>query len=574
MKKMLFPFISSLLFSLFIIPHSIGQDEMLGKHPRVIEMEMMLNNEAANFFQRRFPNEPFSVNTEVIPLRRLKSSASGERLPYYTSDEEIIDEWDSPEFTLENLFSRIKQVNLKVDVPHHFSDEQIQDVKDRLIPFLKLIPGRDVIAVERKDIGTISKDKSSTLWYVLAASLFILASFYMMLTFFSKSFKAHQDQKTQTNNGANSSIPSAPSVSMPTPSSSNDQMQKSSLQGDINFRDPTKTLEIIQNKIKDLTGHGHFPNLLDMVCLEELAEKSSSHFGALIYEFPAEYQEKIFSRGRMQSWYKGYTQPSSINNDCLSCLDQMARRRQTSGNHQWEELLIQVWRLKHEAVRFLKQIPQEDAFAILFKLPKNFSVPVAKKAFPGAWAKILGNKETEAIKDDIKIKNYINIASQINPYFDYKSVDRFRKDLELIAFLRTASLKDEEEIYESVDEQSIVHQLRPPFYKIFKNSSDSIKMMIDHFSLDQWALALLNAPREYIREVFNNLDDKKKFLFSAYLKQFDERVPHPEAQGEIKEKIAAHFESLMKIKENQKKNKDNNQQSDQDDEKVEIKKAA
>lgn len=219
----------------------------------------------------------------------------------------------------------------------------------------------------------------------------------------------------------------------------------------------------------------------------------------------------------------------------------MLRTRTPTGSEKWEELIIQVWRLGNESHLFLKQIPQDDAFAILAHLPKSFSVPVSKRTFPGNWARVLEQKENFPIDDDAKIEDYIDRTLSLKPYFNFKSIDDYKKNLELVDYLRTALVKDEEDIYESLPHDSQIFQIRPPFYSVFKTDDLEFKEILNQFELEEWAMAIINSPRDYIKKINSNLDDKKRYLFSNYLKQLDENNLDLLLQSEIREKIGKTF---------------------------------
>jgi hypothetical protein len=134
------------------------------------------------------------------------------------------------------------------------------------------------------------------------------------------------------------------------------------------------------------------------------------------------------------------------------------------------------------------------------------------------------------------------------PYFSFKSIDDYKKDLELVDYLKSVSVNDEEEIYESLKMDSAIHNLRPPFYLILKADEEDFKSMFSKFELYDWAVALINSPREYLKKITNELDDKKKYLFSNFLKQLDESPVPLKDQSEIKEAMAKEFYNMKMIK--------------------------
>ena len=100
---------------------AFGQDQFMSKHPRVIEVEMMITKEAMTFLQQRIPSAPVYVNVDIEPLRR-NAGVKNEQLPYFYSEDEVGDEWDSLDTPIVLLLSRIKKANIIVEVPSSTSD--------------------------------------------------------------------------------------------------------------------------------------------------------------------------------------------------------------------------------------------------------------------------------------------------------------------------------------------------------------------------------------------------------------------------------------------------------------------
>ena len=313
---------------------------------------------------------------------------------------------------------------------------------------------------------------------------------------------------------------------------------------------------MLKEKLHGVVNAPVFPMLSDMLILEELADKALSSFGAFVFEMPRKHQQKVFFRGRSDKWFKGYIEAASVDMDCFLAVEKMLRNRTPSGSEKWEELLVQVWRLGDDSHLFLKQIPSDEAFLILSHLPKSFAVPTAKKAFPGGWAKILEMKDTNPIDDEGKVEEYVERTLQLKPYFSFKSIDDYKKDLELVDYLRLASIKDEEDIYESLSSESHIHNLRPPFYLIFKAEDEEFKEIFNQFELESWAVATINSPREYLKKITNQLDDKKRYIFSTMLKQLDETQFDVKEQIELREEIGRKYRQLVNSKKNGKQKND------------------
>jgi 3-methyladenine DNA glycosylase AlkC len=543
------------------------------KHPKVIEVEMMLTKEAMGFLQQRIQKGQVYVNVDIEPLRR-EFNQKNEKLPYFYSDDEITDEWDAIDTPLVMLLSRIKKANIKVEVPSTLTDAEISDLKEKLFEQLKLIPVRDSIVIEKKSLAktAVKEEKDFTLYYYIAGLAIVgFAGLFLSLRFGTRPTTNGNANTTGSPAAANSGAP-APSRSSTSPLASQgfSSAVSSRINGDINFQDSLRAAEMFREKLKTVVSAPMFPTLSDMIILESLLEKRLGSFGAFVSELSMQDQEKVFFRSHSTLWFKGYTEAASIDSDCILAVDKMIRNRIFMNSQEWEELLIQVWRLDAQAPLFLKQLPHEEAYAILASLPKSFAVPAAKKAFPGGWARVLNTNELKPITDKDKVDNYLRMALTIRPYFSFKSIDEYRKDLDLVDYVRLASTRDEEEVYEALSEESHIHQIRPPFYSVFKSKKEDFKFIFSQFELSDWALASFNSPREYLKIITNELDDKKKYLFTSFLNQLDDSSTGLEKQAEIKEVIARRYYQLMMSKKNSSIAEDNQKEEEGHEDKLQA----
>lgn len=551
---------------------AFGQQNTFYKHPKVIEVEMEMTKEANTFLQQRLPNEQIYVQVDIEPLRRGNGEKT-EQLPYFYSEDEVSDEWDALDTPTVILLSRIKKASIRVEIPTTVSELEASDLKEKLYQHLKLIPGRDSINIERKNPATriLKSEKDYTTFYFIAGmTIVVLAGLFIIIRFGVKS--------SASSSAAQNSTPSnnpSPAPVMPMRSSgggktniSTNGLINSKVNGDINFKDSIRAADMLKEKLHGVVNSPIFPLLSDMLILEELATKSLSSFGAFVFEMPRKHQQKIFFRSRSDKWFQGYIDAASVDMECFLAVEKMLRNRTAQGSEKWEELLVQVWRLGEESHLFLKQIPTEDAFSILAHLPKSIAVPTAKKAFPGGWAKILEIREVHPIEDEIKVEDYVERTLQLKPYFSFKSIDDYKKDIELVEYLRIATVKDEEEIYESLSAESHVWNIRPPFYKVLRCDDEVFKDFFNNYDLTDWALAIINSPRDMSQIIYRILDDKKKYIFKNLLKAFDEQGFDVKDQITIREDMAKNFRQFIELRKQANKNevKTNNVESEQNDE--------
>jgi hypothetical protein len=489
------------------------------KHPRVAEVEEKLRDEASRYFSRRFPGEPFFVKVEINPLRRdMISGRKTESLPYFDYEsEESVDEWDDPMTPIAFLRQRVTKVTVEISVPEKFNDTRVAGIKDELSIYLKLLPFRDEIRVEKKLKDTTPLIPSYVFPLVLGLLISALAGGFIIRSGFSK-------MKTQ-NSGATAAS-AAPAMAMASSSRSRDEGNKkgsTAVSGDVTFHDPIKTIDIVHLKIGQISKSGTFPTLNDLMSLHAMGEVLPERLGALLCEMPGDWQKTIFPLGHGQSWLEAFSHSGQIDHDCLMTLDRLGKERSyVGGDRVWEDLLIQLWRMGEKSIPFFKKIQQDHAFLILNALPKSLSLGVAKKAFPGAWGRLLENKPGQVLISPQVLTEYMSQALAIEPRFEWKLLENYRKDRELIHYLDRVSIDDEKDVYQTLADDSFVLRVRPGFYRVFEQDGEKWKQFISGFPLEKWALVVMNSSRSYIRQVTEALDDKQRVMFSQYLKMLDQ----------------------------------------------------
>lgn len=531
-------FVFSMLMFLFTLT-AIAQVPQL-EHPRVMELEDKLVKEASNYFTRRYPGQPFFIKVGIQPLRRTIEKASDEEvLPYHDSDsEEMVDEWDDPTVSLSTLRNRVVKIGVEVSVPTTFDEQKLADIKQELSVYLRLIPFRDDVKVEKK----LKVSEEATPDYIY----FIMAGFVgaaLLLGFMMKwSVRSIKPQAAQSSSvGA-----SAPMAPQSAPSHSGNHQHKTDVRGDVTFHDPIKTLDIVHIKMNQIEQSKTFPTLKDVMELDALSKSDPSLLGALVYEFSQESQKYLFKVGRDTNWLQSFASGGELNQQCLKTLDLMNRERQFSaGDRDWEDLLIQIWRLNEKAVSFFKTIDSEHAFIILNLIPKSISLQIAKKAYPGSWGKLLENRASNIVIEPKIIKDYLRKALEIEPWFQTKMLDDYKKDKEILSYLDRVNVEDEKDIYDTLQPDSFILKVRPAFYKVFELEQSKLSIVVETFPIEKWALVLLNSSRSYIRLVSDRLDDKKKMVLSTHLKRLDQAGVNVQEQNNWKGIIAKEAQKYL-----------------------------
>jgi len=263
--------------------------------------------------------------------------------------------------------------------------------------------------------------------------------------------------------------------------------------------------------------------------------------GALLHEFPPEVRMKLFSLGTSHLWFEAYARPGALSSTCVSLMHKLHRVHRDAKDIPLESLLVRVWRMaEEERAKFIRGMDRKEAFFLLDRLPKTIGIPAARRAFPGAWASLLGGEELKPVAAD-RIHALITAAEAVRPLTDPHKLAVYRRDLELLDFLKVAEPGEEREIYEALNSDSIVFRVRPAFYAVLALSDEILREMAPRFHPEQWALALFNVPRQDRARVEKSFPDKHRFAFMEVLKRLDQTPPSQEAVGTAREGLARSF---------------------------------
>jgi len=543
------------LLLMFIVPMISTSGQSVEKHPRVIEVEQKLVKEASAFFERRLPGVAFTVTVDIDPLRRMTgyTYTEDEELPYFeVNGEEIKDEWDNPDLSVYQLIKRIKSAKVEVVLPDSVNKDEMDEIKNVLLLSIGLVPARDEVRFNQKkwhDTGRNSTSVFQKEHYVYGGMLvlFLLAFFFILkATLPAAGSKADVSKKVFASTKSELGTTSSPSASFSDGFRKMSQsISPTSMKADLKFRDPVKFKEIAQNKINELVKDSLFPNLRDMIDMYKIAKSDPGSLGALIYEFSVEHQQRIFSRGRGKTWYEVFSSHGNLDDTSLQLLDKMLRMRKPDANKSWSELLVQIWRLDSRASEFFPELEMKESMAILSKMPKSISIPIARKIYPGSWGSLIANDGTNHKIDDRRIEMILMRALSLMPYLDMDSLKEYSREIDLLEYLRAAPIDEERDIYVTLPKGSYMFEFRPPFYQIFEGSAETKKELITGFSLHEWALMLFNTPRKMRSKIEICFDDKSKYLLSHYMKEINDTGIDVVLQNELREKVAALSKKLQ-----------------------------
>lgn len=537
------------ILAAFVILSGLGSAmaQEVMKHPRVVELEDRLNRDAAAYIKARFPDVPFMVIVRVDPLRRevrTPSSAATESLPYFESfenDEEIRDEWDNSQIPLMALLNRVRKISVQISVPSQLKAAEVDEMRDGIFNILHLTPARDAIEVSRREWAM-----ESVPWlgvYIAGAALFLLLIGLLVInrTSANRIARALTEMKVQ-NNGQSQSSGSIAPMNMESDTSASKRSQSQ----EVKFNDPIKMKELASSLISFLVNSGKFPNHHDMFVLDRLGQVAPDKLGGLLMEFPAAIQTELFKYSSGHHWVQSLNEPGFLDFECLEALQALAQNTRDERSMKVKSAVLSVWRLGDSRSKFLRTMPRDEAFALLSEMPKSIAVAEARKAFPGAWGAILDSGFKGKELSDKRAHEIHDMAVMLESLADISEVKRYRSDKELLEYVKIADPVEEREIYEAASSDSLIHKIRPPFYPVFMQAEDSLKVFVGKISVDRWALALFNVVKSERQTVDKHLSEKQKFLLIERFKRFDQVAPSADAVGTAREFIGVQLKKYLK----------------------------
>ncbi len=520
-----------------------------------IEVQDKIKKDISIFLEKFAPNTKYSIKVSVKPLKQnLQNNSASEDLPFMEFQEEmILDPWDNPNTSIYELYGRIEEARVSVLIDAKVKIEDQRKFKETLLEEVNLVPGRDLVNLDFISTPVLVKEFSINDYnqvLLLGAILLVVLVLGVGLNSLSRKISPgptvvnNKDQEGVSNNTMPMSMPSQMNVNPPVASGSAGE-----LTGSFQVQDPSKIHEVVQKKIKKLIESEFFPSMNDMLILEKLCEVNQSSFSFLIYEFPETIQRKIYQLGRGDMWFEGFSNVGLPSKEVLISLDHMLRERNLNFNAKFEELLIMSWRLDLKLVDFVKNMDKTQAFTLLYYLPKNISIPVAKECFPGSWGEILSSRPMECLFSEKELTKFLKLAGDILPPLNFDSLQTFKNRKDLLLYLDTIEPHEEKEIYSVVGEESDLKSVRPPFYRFFELSKEDRSEIFKTFSLNEWAVACFNIGRTEKEQVVSLMSDKEKFMFSHLLKTLDSNPDYTLEKKDLRHKIAKYVFEHMHMKE-------------------------
>jgi hypothetical protein len=484
---------------------------------RVIEVEQRIKNDISFFLDKFSPGTKFSVHVEVKPLRRVKEGGETSNLPFMDVEEEaFLDEWDDPSLNVFTLYGRIKEARVSLKLESGVTINDKDAFERQLFNEVSLVSGRDVLSISTMTAPLVKEDFSWLKYrdeFFLTLFFFALAvlSYSVIAGFKRLSGARSQEPSSQTPVAAPISPVRATSA---TPLSAGGTMMK----GDLFLQDPTKISEVVKGKISTLIEGGHFPTLRALQVLEELNQSDSKAFSFIVFEFPKEFQKRIYQYGKGENWFKGYTDFGHASSEAILTLDKLIRESKTHFSYEFELMLMCLWRCGEEMKEVLKTMESEKAFFVLSFFPKNMAIPLAKSMFPGKWGYVLDIEKKECLLSESEIRELTDAALRKRPLFDFNTLNEFKDRKDLLTYLDHAEPHEEREVYTIVGADSDLSSIRPPFFKVFDLSENELRTVFEVYSIEEWAIALFNVNHAERVKFVKVLDEKERYLFSQRLK--------------------------------------------------------
>tara|TARA_B100001971_G_scaffold215190_1_gene259643 strand:- start:74852 stop:76552 length:1701 start_codon:yes stop_codon:yes gene_type:complete len=515
------------------------------KTSRVIDVQESIKTDVEEYIKVFSPDAKYSVSVKVIPLTRKSIQGDESDLPFLDYESEnILDEWDDPIRSTYSLYERIKEVEITLVFNEDIKIKDTSRFKDSLLKSVNLIPGRDRILIETMNGPLIQKEFKLAdyidymiLLSVLIATMIIGIGLNTLSRKIGPPLKTSNDNSDVKSTGAIAPMASSSSLNLGKKST----QEERAISGGLNIEDPKRIHDMVKSRIEKLVKSGTFPSHNDLIILEEELLINPKSFSYLVYEFPLDYQKRIFELGRKSDWLQGFLEIGFPTRSVIVVLDKMLRSRNENSQNQLNELLAYMWRLDDLLPKFIKEMDKETAMKILKLFPKNISIPVARECFPGTWGEVLSENF-----EDIKIngKDLVKLMQKckdLKPLYQYEALQKFKSKTDLLNYLDEIEPHEEKEIYAIISGNDELYSLRAPFYKFFELAQDDRREVFEAFSITNWAYACFNIERKDREQLKEILDEKEKYLFGNTLAQLDNMDWDIELKVESRKEIARYI---------------------------------
>jgi hypothetical protein len=521
----------------FFAPSSIQANY---RPDRVIEVEQYYSSRIHQSLGKVLGEGRYLVSVRVTPLQTF-TPGTNKNLPYFQEFEETLDPWENPEFPFFSLLKRVSSVRIELKIDQRLKVAELSSLRDSVLREADLIPGRDEVNISFEMFPREGMNLGEFLLNpILIASFLILFGLLITSFFLSRSLKNIVFNNEGGSSSAPNASPSMNTVSIAPPAqNSATQVDRQTGSSHPSFIELSSSLKEIPKKLEVISSRESFPTLKDMIILEDLVHQDPQGFGYLVGLFNHETKAKIYSLGRSDVWINAFCDVGLPSHQVVMTVERLFKDQNfLILPKQIDHILVSLWRCSKDVVLvFAKESDEDKVLALLSHLPKDFSLDIARKLFPGSWAKVLSVQDISNLDDDFLSRVSQN-ALKIKPLLDQEQMKSLVEKRDLISYLDTTPPEVEQEIYQAIHKDIKLQKIRPAFYPFYNLESDEFKNVLKSYSLSDIALSSLEISRHLRMKLEEKMTDKQKEMFIEYLKMFDRQKPAPDLIYAMRRNIA------------------------------------
>jgi hypothetical protein len=522
---------------------------------RISEVEDYYSERASKFIQSRFPNQPFTVIALVSVDKSDSKKSQSENLPYFDVVDKEQDIWSKADVPLSTLISYVDKVSIKVDLETDMEANELNALHTQLFEFLKLSTSSDKIEINKiKPRPVVATPKEEgTNWSKLIlgmigvglVGLFILMQWSVRSLIKGLSTPISEIGKS-TQSMASQNLSSALTSNSPIAKNSS----TGAFSGDSSYESRRLYKEVFE-ETKDLFER---PNIDLMDFLEEQGSKNPIAMTALFAEMKKEKLKELFSFGVGDWWFTALATPPHVNGDSLEVLHKLHRlkiKSQLSSHTPLNEVETKDFALilnrldENELATVLKPHSFQTSEPLLHLLPKNKSMRVCKKLFPGNWAQFIEPKTAKQKISSSTIKQVQQKSLEIKPLRNTQAIDTFFNESEIEKYLDHANTWDEKEFYSALSAESPIRSRRQPFYTFFELGPEKFNLVLQELAIPELALILPDCERVESHKLFEALTERQRFRLREVFAQQKREGVRLENKIATKEKIRTLVEAVQ-----------------------------
>lgn len=549
---------------------------------RIPEIEQYYIDKVSSLLKTRFPETPFTVFVQVdVGDRKNEDSRKKEirrgdvstvQLPYLeVEDDEDISVWNRTDVPLGTLVGLLERVVVRVQIDSTVDESELKDLQDNLAKQLKLDAKADTIEIARVPFNQAEKQKQK-LWWVLGMFMMILAVstvFYFLARHSVRALVKGLAQPISeigksTQEFANSALNMAADLSQPSSVSG-----KSSGDGATNAEDElslgSNLIEIRKSALELITRNQNMfknPDSRFLSFLEQQGTDNPTQMGAILAELDQEAIKTLYKYGWGTWWFTALASPAPLTPTSIRILSEIDRLRlrwhfnDDEGSEYKksnQEAGLVFGRLNDdELVTLLKDVQLGDAEPIFDLLPRSQALSVAKKLYPGQWAKLLETNKSAGVLHVLNaglVEKLTKKALEIRPLRKEVQIQNFFADLDLVKYLDIATPRDEKDFYMVLPKDSKIKAERFPFYEVFEASAEVKKMMGADINAKDWAYVLMGCEQSDQKVMLEAFSDRLRFMIQEIIVDLDKnKVDNHKVRNIRKAVIQSYFRHSENIK--------------------------